>query len=599
MLNLFIKKNILAIGLFNKDKNNFIFWSRISFLNILVIILFIFEGISNEYLLLLIPTMSINKDSQKEIKSIPTEFFICKNYLKDKLSNFIYDKEINQWYQYNMDHLGVWEAINEEDFKFEVIKLLTEHEIIKDNLKMSYLVNVLSFLKTLLRTNLREFSEKNNNLIPFNNGILNLKTGELLSFSPEFKFTSKLNIDYVPGARMKKNFVDWLLFISNNNPLFLDVLRSYIYLILTRNNSHQVSLYLHGPAGTGKSTFEKLMISIVSRAGAVVTDLKRINSNFETAKLVNKNLLLLSDINEKKVNVNKIKLIISGDMLAAERKFEQPFEFFPTCLVILSSNHIWEPEDISSGIMRRVIYLPFDNIPLERDPKLFYLDNKGRPKGKLSESLSGFINWILMNPVEKLKLFLSNIHTLNKELSPSVVKDTNHLLNWASTHLLYSEDSYTFIGNKKKSSETHLYPNYLKFCISHGYVPTSFNKFSYSLQDICVNQLGWKGVYRKELQQGMTLTNVILNLNPSISTDKVNSFNKIDYNYFNGFVEGYNIIKDDQYFKGIIELDNLMYTLGNRPQDQERIKQLKEEIYFERPYSIINQDIDDLDKNES
>lgn len=275
-------------------------------------------------------------------------------------------------------------------------------------------------------------------------------------------------------------------------------------------------------------------------------------------------------------------------MIAAEKKFEHPFEFQPSCLVILSSNHIWEPEDISSGIMRRVIYLPFDNIPAMRDPDLFYLDSKSRPQGKLSESLSGFINWILANPSDNLNLFLTDILSLNTQISSSVVKDTNNLLRWASYNLLYSENSYSFVGNKKSPSDTHLYPNYLKYCMEFGFTPTSFNKFSFTLQDLCVNQLGWKGVYRKELHQGMTLTNVIINNTPNNEIVKTNNFNPIDLSYFNGFIEGNNdniTLK----FKGLSNYSINPYAL--KPESTFKLSE-----YPINPYALSNSELDDNSK---
>jgi len=519
------------------------------------------------------------KDSIKNLIILPTEYEICEDYLLEKFGgNYIFDNGINQWYKYDAGGSNIWEAITEEDLKFNIIKYLKEHEAIGKKIKLSYLKNVIDFLRTLLKINFREFSNQHINLIPFNNGILNIITGELLPHSSEFKFTSKLNINYIPEAKMSKDFANWLLFISNHNPQFLDVLRSYIYLIFTRNNKLQIALYLWGPAGTGKSTFEKLMVSIVSREGTVSTDLKRLKSNFETAKLINKNLLLLSDIDDSRSDVNKIKLIISGDMLAAERKFEQPFEFFPTCLVLISSNHIWQPTDTSSGIMRRIVYLNFNNIPDSRNPDLFYLDINSNPRGILAESLPGFINWILANPIEKLELFSKDISILNESLSPLAQRDTNPLLFWASSNLIYKEGAGTFIGNKKSPSSSHLYPNYLNFCSEFNFTPISFHKFGYSLQDLCLNSLNWKGVIKKELHQGVIITNIIINPEPVSISPTIKADSYINLEYFNGFVEG---LKGPNFnFKGLSNYPINPYAL--KPGSS--LKNLSE--YSVNPYAL-------------
>ena len=494
-------------------------------------------------------TIKTSKDSPKE--TLLSEYAICKEYLLPLLENsFLYDQEIDQWYQYNLNNSQIWEKIDNEDFKLIIIKHLENHSQIKNNIRMSFLVNVISFLKTLLKSNLRGFSRNNLHLIPFINGVLNLKTSEFLPYSTDIKFASRLNINYNPNAQMNMDFVDWLLFISNGNELFLKVIRNYLFLLLTRNNQYHVALYLHGPAGTGKSLFEKILISIVSQQSTVSTDLRRLKSNFETAKLIDKNLLLLSDIDDAISDVNKLKLIISGDLLAAEKKFQAPFEFFPTCLTLISSNHIWQPSDTSSGIIRRIIYLPFNNIPSARDPEFFYLDPKGYPQGRLAPSLPGFINWILNNPQEQLKLFSKDINLLNEELSPHISKNTNTLLAWATENLSYSKGSFTPTGNKLSSSKTHLYPNYVKFCFFHGFRPISFNKFSYSLMDICINSLGWRDVFKKDVMTGSGLVNIIIETNSS-NNNNLKIANKVSRDYFGSFVEGSGLNLTT--FKGLFE----------------------------------------------
>lgn len=547
MLGLIFFNNILAIGIL-KERNLRIFFSYIFFVFIFIFVLYFIDFYYSSILLLTSIISSENNidkskdNSSNEKKSLPSEYEICEDYLLELLdNNYLYDNEVRQWYVYNNNESHIWEVISIEDLKLIIIKHLKEHKLIKKNIKKHYLTNIIDFLSTLLKTNFNKFSNQHTNFIPFNNGILNLTTSELLPFSREFKFTYKLNIDFDPEAKMNSDFANWLLFISNKNSLFLDVLRSFFFLIFTRNNSLQVALYLWGLAGTGKSTLEKLMISIVSRNGTVCSNLKRLNNNFETSKLINKNLLLLSDIDQKKADVTKLKLIISGDMIDAERKFEQPFEFFPSCLVMITSNHMWQIEDTTSGIMRRMIYLYFTNVPEQRDPELFYLDYSGKPKGKLSESLPGFINWILANPLENLNLFTKDTSKLNKILSPNAERDSNPLLSWASEFLTYSNESCTPIGNKKSPSNTHLFSNYYKYCLNYGFNPMSYHKFTYSLVDLCTNQFKWKGVIRLEKHDYIGINNISLNLNNNNNTNTNNFLeSNINLGYFNGFMEGKN-----------------------------------------------------------
>ena len=47
----------------------------------------------------------------------------------------------------------------------------------------------------------------------------------------------------------------------------------------------------------------------------------------------------------------------------AERKYKESFDLQPEALVVLSSNLLWSPKDSSTGLQRRVIYIPVTTVP--------------------------------------------------------------------------------------------------------------------------------------------------------------------------------------------------------------------------------------------
>ena len=139
------------------------------------------------------------------------KYSLSKKYLIDKLdNNFLYDEKIHQWYQYNVDNSNVWSIISNLKFEKIIENFIEEHPNFNEQLNNSYLDNVIKKLKRNLIIDFNKFLNENNHLVPFNNGILNLKTLELLDHSKNYNFTYKLNIDYDPKAKMKKIFVDWL-----------------------------------------------------------------------------------------------------------------------------------------------------------------------------------------------------------------------------------------------------------------------------------------------------------------------------------------------------------------------------------------------------
>jgi phage/plasmid-associated DNA primase len=66
--------------------------------------------------------------------------------------------------------------------------------------------------------------------------------------------------------------------------------------------------------------------------------------------------------------------------------------FNPNAFVIFTSNILWEFKFSTTGISRRMIYFPFENIPEVKDVGLFKVEPDGEALGKLVPFLSGFIN---------------------------------------------------------------------------------------------------------------------------------------------------------------------------------------------------------------
>jgi phage/plasmid-associated DNA primase len=125
---------------------------------------------------------------------------------------------------------------------------------------------------------------------------------------------------------------------------------------------------------------------------------------------------------------SKLRLLISGDGISAERKYKECFDFQPDCLVVLSSNVLWNPKDSSTGLQRRIIYVPITTVPKKVDRHLFYFNQTTNEcSGTLADSLPGLLNWALNNPNNNLSL-LDNAVEANKLIDPHALNDSNHLI---------------------------------------------------------------------------------------------------------------------------------------------------------------------------
>jgi phage/plasmid-associated DNA primase len=157
----------------------------------------------------------------------------------------------------------------------------------------------------------------------------------------------------------------------------------------------------------------------VGSKNTTVLNLEDLNKQFSTSKILDKSLVLFSDVQSYTGDLSKLRLLISGDVMNAERKYRDSFDLQPKVLVVLSSNVIWSPKDSSTGLQRRIIYIPMTTIPETIDRHLFHYNLiTNEVSGTLAQDLPGLINWALNNPDSNLSL-LNNAVETNKLTDPT------------------------------------------------------------------------------------------------------------------------------------------------------------------------------------
>lgn len=330
---------------------------------------------------------------------------------------------------------------------------------------------------------------------------------------------------------MSNYMVDYLKHLSGNNFHSLQVIRNFLYLILTRNIKYQLALYLWGAAGSGKSIFENIIQAISGKHVKSMT-IKDLKDQHARVDLVNANVALFPDLKSYKGDVSELKNVISGDLIGARELYKNKINFRPNCIVIMTSNLLWQPNDSTNGIQRRFIYLTINKMPKNKNINLLnYEDNIA--SGILLNDLPGLINWALDADKEDLLLFNKSTLEINNMISPNLDKEVNPLLDWININVKYDENSLCHVGNKKTDKNKTLFPNYLEFCNNNGFTPLSIIDFSNSL----IQQLNllWddKEITKKRTNSGVAITNTVLANNTNVLENyNDNNENNSDFNIY-------------------------------------------------------------------
>lgn len=186
-------------------------------------------------------------------------------------------------------------------------------------------------------------------------------------------------------------------------------------------------------------------------------------------------------MNASKKDVSELKKMISGDLMSARELYKNKVNFRPKCVIVITSNMLWQPNDPTNGLQRRIIYLTVNKMPKQIITNLLTYD-EGALSGLLAKSISGLVNWALeVHGKENLfdKYSTMEIYSM---VTPNLNNEVNPLLDWVTIYLSYtSEKVFVIIGNKKTNPENTLFANYLEYCTNLGHQPLSINDFSNSL----------------------------------------------------------------------------------------------------------------------
>ncbi len=479
---------------------------------------------------------------------------VCEYLASLYKDSLIYEGQSKEWYLYGSEKPGIWGLISKEQLEkrlmLELDALVDKGETItqqiktainavkmsnRDKLEKSEVIEQLkqqlprisdykfTFVEAIGKRLSRVLlvkemaSNAQKELIPFRNGVLDIAKKELLPHSPTNYFTWSLPYDYNPlatGEPIKK----WLLEMMQGDESLVELIRAYLYGVVTGRADWQKFLELIGPGGTGKSTLIRLAIALVGFSNCYVTTLKRLEtSKFETANIKDKRLVLVTDAERYTGDVTTLKALTGEDSLPYEKKMQQATGGFkPDCLVIIAGNEHIKTADYTSGLQRRRITVGMKKkISEENQRNLIKHDNQGNISGEFVPYIPGFLNWVLEMESERASECIKNAHKrcvkLTLERIESMVEN-NPIAAWLNENIIYDPNSYTHVGKAIKSTENEevyigaskwLYPNYCAFCEGIKVNPISLNRFSTLLLDLCNHQLNLGDVLKDRNRNGV------------------------------------------------------------------------------------------------
>lgn len=328
-------------------------------------------------------------------------------------------------------------------------------------------------------------------LMNVENGVIDLKTGELLLHDRDLMLTKLTNIEYKKGADCPnwKAFLESIFKDEKGETDFelIDFIQKSIGYSLTSDISEQVMFFLYGGGRNGKSTFINTVKSLLgdyAKQTNSETFIKKKNDNGasnDIARLAGARFVSAVESEEgQQLSEGLVKQITGGEPITARFLRQEFFEFQPEFKVFFTTNHKPIIKGIDEGIWRRVRMIPFTvTIPKESiDRKL--------PE-KLSMEISGILNWAIEGCLKWQKEGLGE---------PKSIKEaTNNYKEEMDIIEPFIVDM-CFLNPLAKIEAKELYAAYSRWCDNEGEIALKNRTFYRLLEN--------KSIHKKRGAKGKT-----------------------------------------------------------------------------------------------
>ena len=239
--------------------------------------------------------------------------------------------------------------------------------------------------------------DSHNFLFNCDNGVIDLKTGELLPHDRDLLLTKISPIKYDRNAECPnwKAFLESIFKTSAGEAdlELINYLQKAIGYSLTGVTKEQVMFFLFGNGRNGKSTFINIIQDLLGDYGRQTnsdTFLKKRNDsgiNNDVARLDGARFVSAVESEEgQQLSEALVKQITGGEKMSARFLRQEYFEFTPEFKVFFTTNHKPIVKGSDEGIWRRIMLIPF-TVTIPKDKIDYDLPDK------LAKEMSGVLRW--------------------------------------------------------------------------------------------------------------------------------------------------------------------------------------------------------------
>jgi putative DNA primase/helicase len=246
--------------------------------------------------------------------------------------------------------------------------------------------------------------DKDDYLLGVMNGVVDLRTGDLLQNRPDLFITRRSPVGYIKGQKNTR-WEEFLNYATGGDKEYQDWLQRAAGYSITGSRRYDILFIVYGPAGSGKNTFvEALVKCLGTKQYAWPLDTSLLMSSdgraaaqdqYHWAELRGRRFAWIDELPDgERLKENSIKKLTGSSEISARSPGEKPFTFSSKAKVWISTNH--RPIITDDAMWRRIRPMPFSFVPEVPDPNLkeYLFDPEGGLPAVLSWAVEGAIKVI-------------------------------------------------------------------------------------------------------------------------------------------------------------------------------------------------------------